>query len=340
MTLMLLITLFGCSKDDGSGFGGEGEVNTTPTGDDTDTAPSGDPEWTEYVSELPQGMFTGAFSRNDELLIAGGEINGVGKGFVAHLNGDDFCIEEDVAEHALWWLHGDTPDRFFASGEKGTILRYEDETWHDESIDGGVLYGIFDTGERVWAVRGNGTVWTRDDTGWWQYTEGLSQLFKTWCASEDQCVFVGANRIYTLDGDEWTETSIGDNQVWTCRGRSWEDIWCVGGDTGPVMYNFNGSEWLEIDASAAGVPMFGVWVDNESDDIWVGGAQGYTARYADGEFDAQVPLVSEAFHAVWKHNDEIFFVGGNLGSSDGDYHGTIVRYGDDMGTISPTTCDK
>ena len=342
--LPITLLLIGCGGD-GPTYGGSGSASAPPpTGDSgtgADSADSAAPEpvWELMVDRSPYGFLTGAWTHGEEVLVAGGQINGGDYGFLTHIRPDEVCVEEPVGEEALWWVHGASDERYFAVGEGGAILLNEGGEWRDESTgEGGILYGMFDAGERTWAVQGNGTIWSRDEGGWSKYAEGLSRLFKVWCDGPDRCVFVGENRIYQLEDGALAEHEI-EGQIWTCRGRSWSDIWCVGGVSGAVVYHYDGEAWEDVDTTGLSVPVFGVWTA-EGEDVWIGGARGLMGRYVDGEWLVEPALTDEEFHGVWKEGDDVYFVGGNLNPDEnGEYHGNIVHYGPPRGALELGPCD-
>ena len=75
--------------------------------------------------------------------------------------------------------------------------------------------------------------------------------------------------------------------------------------------------------------------------VYAGGAKGVMARYVGGEWISEVPLTDEEFHGVWKHGEDVYFVGGNLNADpeDDNYRGVIVHYGPERGQQELPACE-
>ncbi len=316
-----------------------GCVGSAPTEDDS--APPGDsgaegPGFSIMADAIPQGVLLSAWTDSDVLLMVGGELGSAG--ILARYDGVGLTVEEDVADGALWWIHGPRDGEWYAVGESGIILHNVDGERIREDVDtDATLFGVYAMGERVWAVGGNvatgtGEIWLRLGGVWSLFAGDLPGLmFKTW-----EGWFVGHGQAYRLgDGDELISYAVGGERLVTVRGReAGSDAWAVGGSTGAVLMHFEGQEWVGVDQSL-GQPLNGVWTAPD-EALYVAGNSGLAAFCQDGEWvRPEVLLTTEVLHAVWPFGDEVIWVGGNLLTSGGDYHGTILRYGEQRDLLTP-----
>ena len=91
--------------------------------------------------------------------------------------------------------------------------------------------------------------------------------------------------------------------------------------------HFENGAWATVD-NALGQALNGVWTA-PSEDVWIAGNFGVVARYDGSEWHKPAtPITDQHFHAIWKHGDEVFAVGGNMFSTE-NYRAVIARYGDD-----------
>ena len=298
-----------------------------------------DLDFSVLADGIPQGVLLSAWTDSDELLMVGGNLGTTG--ILARYDGTRLCVEEDVADGALWWIHGPRDGEWYAVGEGGIIVHNVDGERTREDVDTeATLFGVYSMGERVWAVGGNvasntGEIWLREGGAWSLFTQDLPGLmFKTW-----EGWFVGDGQAYRLnDVDELVPYDVGGARLVTVRGRVADsDAWAVGGSTGAVLVHFDGQTWEEVDQSL-GQPLNGVWTSLDKA-LYVAGNNGLAAFYQDGGWvKPAVPLTAEVLHAVWPFGDEMFWMGGNLLTSSGVYHGTILRYGEQHDVLTPQAC--
>jgi len=290
------------------------------------------------TSELAQGVLLSAWSDADELLMVGGELGG--EGILARYDGDRLCVEEAVADTALWWIHGPRDGEWYAVGSQGRIVHEVDGERTREDVEtNATLFGVYADGERVWAVGGDvsnntGEIWRREDGAWSLFAGDLPGLmFKTW-----EGWFVGDGQSYRLEGDELVPHDTDGARLVTVRGRDAEsDTWAVGGSSSAVVMRFEGEGWEPVEQEL-GQPLNGVWTA-PGEPVYVAGNSGTTAFYQDGQWvKPDAPVTMEVLHAVWPHGDEVIWVGGNLMTTSGDYYGTIVRYGERRDALTPEVC--
>lgn len=317
------------------------------SGDETPTAtatPTVAEAYTVIADGIEGGVLLGAWSSGDILIAAGGRISGQGGGYLLEISDGAICTQPDVSDQALWWIHGRTPGDYYVVGEGGTILHIDESGREDESVDTDhTLYGVWDGGDRVWAVGGNpnipaGQIWLKEDGVWRLFLEEENgAFFKVWCQDDDHCLFIGQNVAYFLEGDTLTEKPTGEHLL-TCRGRAWDDIWCVGGTSTSSVLHWDGVDWNPVDTTGLGRPLMGVWTAPDAP-IWVSGMNGFTAYQGDERWESTLPISYESFHAVWKHGDGVFFFGGNMLSAGAEYYGTVMRYGKGGGFGEVGVCE-
>jgi len=289
------------------------------------------PEWELVASEVPGGVMLSAFTRGDEVVLAGGSYGATGS--LWRYDGASLCVEEDVADGALWWIHGRSPTDVWMVGDRGIVIHEVERqrTREDLPDDGLTNFGVYDDGTAVWvvagAVRGDqtGQIWRRDEAGDWEKiadTPGLAfKVHERW--------FVGDGFAWRWTGTEFEDlTPEGAPRLLTVRGRAPDDVWAVGGLQAPEFWHFDGTAWSrpELDPTCVGQALNGV-VTGPDGAVHLAGNSGLAATYeADGSYTcAEVPLTPDSFHAVWTFEDEVLAIGGNLFATS-DHHATLARF--------------
>ena len=339
-TALTALALISCGK-------GEGE----------DTASTGVAEdWTIMADKVGEGVFLSAWSNGDEVMMVGGGMAGDGPGVIAHYNPDasTICTETAVEDAAIWWIHGAEEGEWFAVGERGVVLHEVDGVRTREDVESdSTLYGVWqaDNGD-AWAVggsvgdaenpKGSGEIWYRNaELGTWELwiDELPGTIFKVWNGW-----FVGNEVAYYIDPEnpaEMEDRSFGEHKILTARGANESDVWAVGGSFSATVLHFAGDAWSEVDASVLNLPLNGVWT-GPGEMVWVTGMSG-SQGYYDPDLEEWTlppyPLTMEHFHAVWKHNDEVLFMGGNMLAMGPDYYGTVGRYGQAQDPVSVSACE-
>lgn len=291
-----------------------------------DPPPDDPPAFAEARDGLPQGVGLAAWSDGDDLLIVGGTLSSApgqtfgGPGVVVRVDADGHACKLAEAPATLWWIHGPAAGEWYAVGEGGTIVhRLGDGSLVDESIaSDAILYGVWAEADSVVAVGGDpfntklGEVWRRDADGNWSLLAGdlpgvAFKIWKDW--------IVGDGIAYQLDGDTLIERPVpGEPRLLTVRGRAADDVYAVGGFTSPVAMHWDGSGWSEIDVDprCVGGGLNGVWTD-VGEDLWVAGFFGTAARFDGSEWSCAANVLTyEHYHAVWRHAQQSWWVGGNL----------------------------
>lgn len=304
--------------------------------------PTAEPDFSLLAGDLPGGALLSAWSNGDEALIVGGHL-GSGPGVVVHLQDGALCVEEDVADRALWWIHGARAGEWYAVGEAGTVLHEVDGERSVESLaTDATLFGVYDDGEAVWAVGGSfvngsvGEIWVRRDGAWTLLAGGLpGVVFKVW-----EGWFVGDGVAWRLGaGDALEPVDLGGEKILTLRGRDAEDdLWAVGGYGQPAVLRGGASGWSEVTVDGLDQPLNGVWTA-PGEPVWVAGMRGLLAYTEDGAAWTRPdePPSYKDFHAAWKHGDDMLFVGGDLLGGD-DQRGVIARWGLPSDPPVPEAC--
>jgi hypothetical protein len=314
-------------------------ASSTPDPSDDTSSPDIPGGWGLLADELGSGSLLSAWTSGDITHMVGGDMHG-GSGLRVAYDGSDLCIEADITERALWWIHGDRDGRWVAVGEAGTVLLEEDgvRTQMDIPSDA-TFYGAWVTADTVTAVGGTigtsmGEIWRHQDGDWSAIATDLpGVVFKVW----NEWI-VGQNVSYRLS-ENGTLEDLGDaGRLLTVRGDG-SVVTAVGGVASSLIMQHDGSTWTELSSAGLGQPLNGIWTDT-GEDLWVAGNFGTTARIQDGEINApDWPVTSHHFHAVWPHSsDEMLFMGGNFMSSGSNF-ATIGRHGPAMEQPEVESCE-
>jgi hypothetical protein len=352
LTLALMACSGGCS-------------DTGETAMDSGTTDPG-PGFSLMADTLESGMLLSSWSDGDVLLSVGGDL-GSGPGTLTRYEGGVTCIEKEVHDRGLWWIHGPRAGEWYAVGFAGRILHSVDGVRTTEDVDTeATLYGVWaEQDGTAWTVgwdlaTNGGEVWKKTGEVWEKHSAGLpGALFKVWdgwIVGDDQIyqivddVLVSHDTVWLLDDDDnlYEETVAADlSRDWdgvrllTVRGRNnTDDVWVVGGDYSSLLLHFDGDRWEEVSTAGVGQPLNGVWTAT-GEDIWVAGHFGTTAVYSTESqtwLQPSFPVTNQHFHGVRKHKEEVIWVGGNLFSA-GNNIGTMARYGENSSLLTATDCE-
>ena len=326
----------------------------TPKSPDTGTGDSADPSpdltddtgghdisagWGLLADELGAGSLLSAWTDGGVTHMVGGDMHG-GTGLRVAYDGSDLCVEADITDRALWWIHGDRDGRWVAVGEAGTVLLEEDGVRTRMDIPSeATFYGVWVTANTVTAVGGTvgtsvGEVWKHAEGAWSPIATDLPGIaFKIW----DGWI-VGQNVSYGLS-EEGTLEDLGDaGRLLTVRGDG-TTVTAVGGVASSLIMQHDGTAWTELDSAGLGQPLNGIWTDTDQP-LWVAGNFGTTGRIQDGVIETpDWPVTSHHFHAAWPHSaDEMLFMGGNFMSSGANF-ATIGRHGPAMDHPEVQPCE-
>ncbi len=286
------------------------------------------PTFTLVADGIAAGPLLAAWSDGDALRMVGGRPGG-DDGVIARYEGGALDVETGVADRTLWWIHGPRAGEWYAVGEGGRIVHETDGVRVREDLPTtATLFGVWAGGDEVWAVGGTvdaegttGEIWVRREGVWTAFAMDLpGAVFKVW-----EGWFVGDGHAWRIVDGALVEVGPGERLV-TVRGRGEDDVWAVGGLAAPLVTRWDGAAWAEVDAEVLGQPLSGLWTA-AGDDVYVAGNFGTAAILRGSTWEVpSVPPTDAHLHAVWRHGDDVFWVGGDLyGERDGT--GAIVRYG-------------
>lgn len=287
--------------------------------DKDDSGESGFEEpWVLSLSGEGDAMMLSAWTHDDEMLIVGGGLGDDAHGDLFRYAAGALCVEHAVTEQALWWIHGDGTE-WWAVGELGTVLHSSGERRDIETTH--TLFGAYVDDQGVpWVVGGDigtkvGAIWSWDGADWTLRAETDGILFKAWDG-----LFIGDGQTWVLDGEELVDIGT-EHRLVTVRGTT-----AVGGTVSSLVAEWDGSSWTEQDTLFLNGPLNGLYESNGT--LFVGGNAGTMGyRSAEGWQIPDFPLTSDTFHAVWEHDDIVWFLGGNFFQA-GDNHATVAAYGD------------
>ena len=312
------------------------------TGDTRDTSATG-PRWSVLADGVGEGVLLSAWTDGGEALMVGGGMAGDGPGVLARYDGSRVCTETLSEDRALWWIHGPVEGEWYAVGERGLVLHQVGGEIFDESIETeATFYGVWATEDVVFAVGGVvdtnlGQIWRREAGVWSLFLDNIDGVvFKVW-----RGWFVGNEWAAFLDGESSEDLSVHlpGHRLLTVRGPSEDEVWAVGGSASAVVLHWDQGAWQTLGTQGLSLPLNGIWTA-EGEQVWVAGMSG-TQGYGPGDGSWHIPdfpVTAEHFHAVWKHGEEMLFLGGNLMSSQGPYYGTIGRYGPDSDSLDSEDC--
>ncbi len=298
------------------------------------------------------GVVLSGHSHGDGMTMVGGRLSSApgvdpgGPGTVFWLEGDQLCRHAGITGRTLWWIDGPGDGTWYAVGERGTILRYDGETVHDESVEtDAIFYGVR-ASEPTIAVGGNpfgamdGEIWQRDADGTWAVLhEDLAGVaFKI---HEDWIVGTGVAWQLMPDGSLVEHFPPNEARLLTVRKRAEDDVWAVGGSAQAVVLHWNGSAWEEIPfTTACGNGSLNGVTAAAGDDVWVAGFFGAMARYDGSEWTCPIPPVTlEHLHATWEHDGKQWWGGGALLAAGGDI-ATIARAGPEPLELDVIDCER
>lgn len=285
------------------------------------------------------GLLLGAWSHAGEVVAVGGTYGEEGR--MVRIGGEGACVEPVTVDAALWWIHG-VGDDWFAVGESGRILHGE---VREDVATPSTLFGVYHDGSDVWAVGGDvvgsqqGEIWRRRDGVWSLFRGELPALmFKVhdgW--------FVGDGIAYTLiDGELVERHPPSGEKLLTVRSLGPDHAFAVGGISQPVLLEWVDGGWTahEVPVACGGSGgLNGIYTDDGLT-IHIAGNQGAAAtRHEDGSWSCpEVPVTFDAFHAVWEHEGEPYWFGGNLFGAP-PYHATVATSATVDGPVTLGTCD-
>ncbi len=303
----------------------------TDSGTETSTE-TGDEAFVSVVQEsIEGGVVLSGYSHSGRMTMVGGRLSSApgvdpgGPGTVYWLEDGQLCRQRNVSDQTLWWIDGTGDDAWFAVGEAGTILRYDGESVHDESVETDAIFYGMRASEPSIVVGGDpfgtqqGEIWQREEDGSWTriHEELAGVAFKI---HEDWIVGTGVAWQLMPDGSLEEHFPPNNARLLTVRRRAEDDVWAVGGSAAPIVLHWDGTAWEEVAYAAAcgNGGLNGVWTE-PGGDVWVAGFFGAMARYDGTQWDCNTPPVTfEHLHATWRHEGQQWWGGGALLSAGGE----------------------
>ena len=348
--LLFSVLLFPACGDDAPSETDGADASTTSETSGTDTEDP-DAPFVTVQEGIGGGVVLSGHSHASGMTMVGGRLSSApgvdpgGPGTVYWLQDGQLCRHNGVADHTLWWIDGPGDDTWFAVGERGTILRYDGETVHDESVDTeAILYGVR-ASEPVIAVGGNpfgentGEIWQREDDGsWTRLHEDLPgvafKIHQNW--------IVGTGVAWELmpDGSLVEHFPPDEARLLTVQVRGEDDVWAVGGSATPTVIHWTGAAWETVAfAPACGNGgLNGVWTE-PGEDVWIAGFFGAMARYDGTDWTCSTPPASfEHLHATWRHEGRQWWGGGNLLMAGGE-QALLGRQGGEPLDLAVVDCE-
>jgi hypothetical protein len=340
-TLLSASLLVACGDDapqDTETSSGESSTTEAPSTDTEDP----DAPFVSVQHGIEGGVILSGHSHNQGMTMVGGRLSPApgnepgGPGTVYWLQDGQLCRQTEVDEDTLWWIDGAGDGSWFAVGERGTILRYDGETVHDESVETeAIFYGVR-AAEPVIAVGGKpfgentGELWQREDDGTWSVLhEDLPGVaFKI---HQDWIVGTGVAWQLMPDGTLVEHFPPEQARLLTVQVRGPDDVWAVGGSASPIVLHWTGSDWetVPFKTSCGNGALNGVWTQ-PGEDVWFAGFFGAMAAYDGTDWDCSSPPATfEHLHATWRHEGQQWWGGGALLTAGGET-AILAREGGDL----------
>lgn len=305
-----------------------------------DTAETAGETWAMVGDQLGDAMLLAGWAPDDtELLIVGGGLGPDGTGDLLRFDGTSLCVHDGLSDRTLWWIHGRGADDWVAVGAQGRVLQWDGTSYTTNDIDTtATLFGVWMYQDgTIRAVGGTvedrtGEMWFWDGDTWTlERTHDNGLLFKVW----DEWV-VGEGVAWQVQGNSIQDADRTERLI-TVNGSGPDDVWAVGGYSGPEVLHWDGATWTPQDTLWLGQPLNGVTVGER---VWVAGNFGVMGWWHenDGWQVPDFPLTSEHFHAVTEFQGTAWFLGGNYFAATDNY-GTVGCFGCDVTVDSLATCD-
>jgi hypothetical protein len=230
-----------------------------------------------------------------------------------------------VPEHSLHSVWAVRPDRAWAVGDYGQIVRWDGTSWtivRAGGTQGESLLGVWGTGDTdVWAVghdSAGGEVLHDDGTGWTVVLAGQpSSASSVWGAGGQ--VFVGFYyAIMRYDGTSWSSSASTAEDITALTGTGPNDVWAVQSGFSPSgfkLLHWDGASWSDGSPGLPGVSITSVAVDPVAG-VWVAGLSGTLATLVGGTWQVETGL-------TYNNLEGVFFAGSTLRAVGQD--GTILR---------------
>src|SRR5437773_667089 len=214
-----------------------------------------------------------------------------------------------------------------ASPQEHTVLRWS------RQLGTGTYWAVWGaTGNDVFAVGDDGSIWHYDGTSWTAQPSGTTQvLYGVWGSGRKDVFAVGTGgTILHYDGTSWTVQPSGTPQdlygVWGSGGT---EVFAVGAD-GTILH-YDGTSWT-AQASGTTAVLYGVWGSGGTD-VFAVGTGGTIVHYNGTGWTAQTSGTSAYLYGVWgSGGTDVFAVGSDFVNGGA----AILHYDGASWTAQPT----
>jgi len=205
------------------------------------------------------------------------------------------------ADLPLLAIAGSSPTAAWAVGERGTVLRWDGQTWTLEPLPTlKTLRGVRAESQTVWAVGDSGTALRRSG-GVWTFTDSTSNadLYGVFSIGDSAAWAVGGQgTILHWNGATWTRFASGITQdldgVW---GPAENDLWAVGG--AGTLLHWDGTQWKSV-ISGVITDLLGIRQTGPNAAV-VFGSSGTVLRWDGTDWKPDAPLepLYGSVYSVW-----------------------------------------
>lgn len=237
-----------------------------------------------------------------------------GSDWTSTTGGDSYYAIGGYDKNDLWFV-GSNGRMDHYDGAVFTSIR------QGEIVDFKALTSIETTsGTRVWAVGESGAIWmSTGRRDWVKQTSGTTEnLNGVWALSETQAWAVGDNGMVVIwDGTSWKASSkyFGTTVSLTAISGHGNQVWAVG-ENGTVRY-WNGSSWENRDADSS-YQLSGIWVGPTT--AWVA-AEEDVLNWKNNSWEVYTDVSTSPIYALWANSesDDVWAVGtyGKINRWDG-----------------------
>ncbi|MFT6146444.1 MAG: hypothetical protein ACJAZO_004334 [Myxococcota bacterium] len=297
----------------------------------------GEPGFVDVLGQAPEGALLSVWGPSaDDVWIAGGQPEA---GVIFRGSGSTFETMSVPADTPMLnWVHGTGADDVWVGGLSGTMLHWDGTDWtdHSEPIDE-AIWGLYARRpDDVWFVGGESR-WGGDTARVLHY-DGLSMrpvelpaelgdvpnMFKVH-DDGSRMWFVGAGGAAAYETEEGLRpaaTGFSGDLVTANLGMA-DRLIVVGGRGTGNVFQQDGERLTELTTTPAGLN----GVVGLPDHALVVGETGFMGMV--DRSDGTVTLIEvptrDILHAVWiSPDDTVYSVGGNLGTADPTFHGTLI----------------
>ncbi|HEU4559086.1 MAG TPA: hypothetical protein VFS20_14595 [Longimicrobium sp.] len=201
----------------------------------------------------------------------------------------------------------------YSTTSGGTLLHWNGTAWSTAITVSAGLHDVWGTpGGKYFAVGDRGTVLSNTDGSWKVLEHGGNLLALALAMASDTSAYaVGENgTVLRWAGGAWSDVSPGGTTTWKSVWHDGSGGWYVAGGQS-ILRSLNGGAFTVVNASTPGAyNLNGIW-GASANDIWAVGAKGILRSVNGGPFQ-QCCVSNEEIHAVWGTSaGNVYAVGNN-----------------------------